>query len=189
MSFNDKLNLFKFNLSKGRTRNAHTGDGAVTVPMFSDFFAGAETSPLYTNGMYEGFKQEIISSVELYKTRDDITMMIYEAEPVNDLSREVVLVGFRKYIAQCVQKQKKYVSKRTVLFSLLAALGVFCIYFSNAPWAGGIAPWVLSCINNVGCVFLWNFLGYFAFEFSGDERELNRLRQIHRMQYSFRKWE
>ena len=185
MSFNDKINYFKIKISNG----SKTESVKINVPMFSDFFSRCEKNPLCTNGMYEAFKREVIASVELYKPRQELTLVIYENEPASDLSHEMTLVGFRKYVSLCYKKQKKTLLKRSILFSFLALVGVGCICFANTIGVSLLDTWINRCIENLGCVFLWNFLGYFSFEFMGEKRELDRVQQLYKMEYLFRKWE
>ena len=192
MSFNSTINFFKINLSGNRLsepKKANNDDGKVHVAMFSDFFTSYEKNPLYTNGMYEGFKEEILSSIELYRANEDIKLLVYESEPTDELTHEIVTAGFNKYINQCMRKQFNYLLNRTIIFSSFSLFGVLCIVFATSNIATNYAPWLVSCINNMGCVFLWNFLGYFAFEFFGDRRNLKRLKQILIIEYTYRQWD
>lgn len=192
MGFNRTRDFFKVKLSEERMAKKgeeQEPDNRAHVSMFSEFFSDASEVPMYTNGMFEGLKNDIMSSIELNRTREPITMMIYEAKQSDELTREFALVGFKKYISLCVKKKSNYVINQIVVFSMFLVLGVLCIYFSNVLNPGVIRPWIANCLNNVGCVFLWNFVGYFAFQFNGDKRELQRLKQIRDMDFVFRRWE
>jgi len=176
------------NRKSGRLFVSKKKEGNVRVAMFSDFFSDVSDDMFCTNSMYADFKDSIISSIDVYSTKDEITLDIYESKESDEEKRDLLRIGFNKYINACYQKIRQESMNELMQVSVFAVVGILLIIL-----AFGLKPivpeWVMYCISNFGTVLIWQFVGYWAFEYSGQKRAWDRLKQIEAISYQFQKWE
>jgi len=163
-------------------------DGKVHVAILSDFFGSMSENLFCTNGMYSDFLETVNASVSVCSAKEQIVLDVYENESSTEEMREVMQIGFRRYINACHRKLRSEYVNQLLQVSFFALVGVFLIVLMRGV-KPNIPEWTSVVIEQTGTVLIWQFVGYFAFEHTGQKRELQRLKQIGAMEYSFRKWE
>lgn len=163
-------------------------DGKAKVGMFSDFFTSVNTDMFCTNAMYSAFKEQVISSIDVYSPKIDIELEVYETKLSTDFNREFLKLGFRKYIEACRERARREYVNELLQVSFFAVVGIIVIIIGFALQP--IVPaWVWHLVTNLGTVLLWQFVGFWAFEYAGHKRELDRLQQVQNIKYEFKKWD
>jgi len=167
---------------------AKSKNGVVNVAMFSDFFSSISDDMFCTNSMYSDFKDAILSTVDVYNTKDVITLDIYEKNESSEYTRELLQIGFRKYAHALYLKARQELIDELTTVSIFVVVGVLLIII-----AYGLGPfiptWALYLISNIGTVLLWQFVGYWAFEYADQKHTMDRFKQIENIKYEFKKWE
>jgi len=167
---------------------AGSGSETVSVAMFSDFFCGMSDNMFCTNSMYSDFKDSVIASIEVYSPKEEILLSIYESSESEEDKRDMLLIGFNKYIRAYYQKLRREYLTEIFQVSFFFVVG-FLLIILGYSLEGTIPNWFMYCITNFGTVLIWQFVGYWAFEYAGQKRTLDRLEQIENLRYDFRKWE
>lgn len=171
--------------SRGKDKGV---DGKAKVAMFSDFFSNVNDNLFVTNGLYAGFKEQVLSSIDVYSPKVAITMHIYETKQSSEFNRDFLTLGFKKYVEACFDRTwREYISElvHVTMFALIGVLIIFLGFFfsNNNP------DWVTYIITNFGTVLIWQFVGFWAFQFSGYKKDLDRLKQMETIKFEFMKWE
>jgi len=174
--------------SFGKGADVKSETGTTTVAMFSDFFSDVSDDLFCTNAMYSDFKDAVISSIEVYSPRENIVLNIYETKESDEDKRAVLQIGFSKYIHACYQKVRHECMQELLQVSFFMVVGILLVILGY-KLESVVPNWMMYCITNFGTVLIWQFVGFWAFEFNGQKREWDRLAQIEEIQYEYRKWE
>jgi len=181
------FSLFIKNKNK-KNKHYSKNKGPVTVPMFSDFFSSTSNDMFVTNAMYSSFKESILSTIDIYHPKSDITISVFEEKQSDEEKREIVEIGFKKYIEACYLKAWREWLNGLITVSIFAIVGILVIILGFG--LKKLTPeWVFHLITNLGTVLLWQFVGYWAFEYAGQKRELDRLKQVENIKFIFKRWE
>lgn len=172
-----------------KAKNIKRKNGRVSVSMYSDFFSSLSDKVMCTNAMFGKLQKEIESTVLPYSEKEPVSLTVYEAADCGDDTKESVLVGFRKYVTQCLALKKTTLKKHIILFSLLCAFGVLMEFLAFGAFADLLPEWVQCVLDIVAGVFVWQFAAYMAFEFVREIKTVRRFDQILHIEYTFRHWE
>jgi len=189
-----KFHLFPRKKDENRPSGSHLEnkgkDGKAHVGMFSDFFTSVNTDMFCTNSMYAGFKEQVISTVDVYSPKVEITLDVYETKLSTDFNREFLKLGFKKYIHACYERAwREYINELLqVTVFLLVGIAVIIIGYGLKKLFSPL-EWPTYLITNLGTVLVWQFVGFWAFEYSGHKKELDRLKQVENIKYNFKKWD
>jgi len=183
--------IFLFRKNKDKKKKAlysSRKDKNISVAMFSSFFNQVNDDMFCTNQMYSAFKDELLSTIEIYHPKAEITVSIYEEKQSNDSTRNMLQIGFRKYINALYQKSLQGFVNQLITISIFMIVGILLVYFAYQI-RPNIQEWLFYVTTNFGTVLIWQFVGYWAFEYADQKRELLRFKQLENIQYEFKKWE
>ena len=116
-------------------------------------------------------------------------MDIYESGESTEFDRERALIGFRKYMNENLRGSRKQLMAHLISFAVFLLIGVAIIlylYSANPAW---IPAWCFQLVNIIANVFIWQFVGYMAFQFPIERKALCRIRQILSVEYEFHHWD
>ena len=165
-------------------------DGRIIVPLYSDFFSSLTDNVMCTNAMFQSLHDEINVSISPYNRKEQIVLDIYESsETESESVRESVLVAFRKYIFHYIKMARTELIKRTILFLTVALVGAAAEFLLYGLFPDTVVLWLNTVIDIVAWSFVWQFSSYMAFEFIGEIKNINRLKQILFIEYKFIHWE
>lgn len=184
--------LFKKNYSEldNSVEKKKIKSNKASLAMFSDFFSNANENGFSTNAMYANFKDQIVATIDVYSPKVDITLDVYELKPSSQIGRDFVLLGFKKYIQNCYRRVFKEFLNILITTSIFFVVGITLIIASFAllPLLNNL-QWPFYLVQTMGTVLVWQFVGFWAFEFSSHYKTLNRLKQIENIEFVFKKWE
>lgn len=159
------------------------------VALYSHFFTQLSGNFLCTNKMYRELETDIANSVGLINADKRIVMDIYEPKESNELNREVAIAGFRRYLKAGLEVESKRFRRRMYVFIACLLIGIVLEVLLYGLDLSLLPEWVDSCVDIVATVFVWQFVGFMAYEHRSDRMRLKRMRQMIAMEYTFRKWE
>lgn len=166
------------------------GEGRLVVPLYSKLFSSLTENVMCTNAMFESFKEEIEDSIALYPAKERISLMIYESsEAADDSVREIVLIGFKKYITQYKEKSVAQLKLNALTFLGIAVIGILLEYFLYSVFPDAFSEWIYSLLDITATVLIWEFVAFLAFEFTKEVAAIRRLSQILDIKFIFRHWE
>ena len=163
-------------------------EGRIHVALYSELFLKCTGATLITNSLYAAFYDDIASSVETVSAGEQIVMDIFEPSESDEFSREVTILGFRRYINALYLGTNKEHWRHVILFSASLVAGAVLSFFLYNFWISHISRWLYTMIDIFSTVLVWEFAGYMAFELSHEIKQLRRLRQIRNMEFQFRLW-
>ena len=181
------INFQEFGSFVKAKRTKH--QGRISVPMYSDFFSSLNDMVMCTNTTFRNLHKEIESTLSTYSEKESVLITVYESSSCSDNTKESVLIGFRKYITQCLARAKATFQLHLIMFTALAVVGVLLEYLLYGAFPGLLPTWVLNVVDIVAWVFVWQFAAYMAFEFVKEIRTIRRFDQILHLEYTFRHWE
>ena len=173
---------------KGLFYRRHHVNKPVHVAMFSDFFGNAPANGFCTNIMYAKLKDSLINSVNIYNTNASIIVDVLEKTPSDEQTRELLLIGFRRYLKAYYQKLHSKCLYQLMLMVIFFCVGVTLAYVNkglNLPYP----EWLHFVFEVVSFGMIWQLAGWFAFEFPSIKRNINRHKQLLHLEYSFKQWE
>lgn len=164
--------------------------GPQKVAIYSDFFSRLSDNVMYTNYMFDKLLTEVKGSLALYSTKDDITLTVFESSAEQDESiQESAIIGFRKYVSDLKAVEKTRMLNHFFFFFGFCLVGVILAYLRFEVLQDILPVWVDSLLDITVCVIVWQFVAYLAFEFKNELRNIRRLDQIAKIQFTFRHWE
>lgn len=163
--------------------------GKVHVAMYSKLFSESAVLPLWSNSMYQSLRYDIENSIDLFNTREKIMMDIYETGESTDLDRERALIGFHKYMKDCYLGSKRQNTAHLLLFLVFLLLGLALIFLLYSLCPQWIPQWIFILMDTVAAVFIWQFVGYMAFEYPVERKKMRRIRQIIGLEFTFHHWD
>ena len=169
--------------------NAKQKEDRLSVPMYSDFFSSLTDNVMCSNNMYDSLQKEIESTLSVYSEKKSVTLAVYESSSSSADTKESVVIGFRKYIAQCLDRAKASLKMHLLTFTFLAAVAVGIEYLVYGVYSDYLAIWVQNSLNIVAWVFGWQFAVYMTFEFFKEIKAIRRLDQILNIEFVFNHWE
>ena len=182
-------------VSRGGRSNADQAckldeEGRLVVSLYSDFFSSLTDNVMCTNAMFENLKKEIEGSVALYAAKSRIALTVYESsKTADDDVREIVMAGFKKYIAQYKARAYSTLKWNTLTFLAIAVIGILLEYFLYQLFPDVFPVWISNLLDIAATVMIWEFVAFIAFEFSREVAGIRRLNQILDVKYTFRHWE
>ena len=75
------------------------------------------------------------------------------------------------------------------MFLSLFIIGVLIEFLLYETFADMIVEWIVNTLDIFAWVFIWQFAEYLAFDFAKEIKNVNRLKQILRIEYVFKRWE
>lgn len=165
-------------------------DGRIVIPLYSSFFSSLSSNIMCTNAMFESLKQEIVTSISMYSTKERIVLSIYESSNnIGSDIRDGVLIGFKKYINQSKKKAILKTKKYFFSFLSLALLGMLILHIFYNKFPNMLSTWGYKISDIASTVLIWEFVTYLAFEFPKEITNILRLRQISQITFTFKHWE
>lgn len=165
------------------------GKNKLVVPVYSGFFSSLENNVMCTNAAYDELRDEIDASIQPYSTKKDIVLAVYESSDADSDVRESVLMGFERYIAHYKKRESFELKLHFSLFLSLFIIGVLIEFLLYETFADMIVDWIVNTLDIFAWVFIWQFAEYLAFDFAKEIKNVNRLKQILRIEYVFKRWE
>lgn len=163
--------------------------GRAHVSLYTRFFSDLTGNFLCTNQMYQDLKKDLLSSIELVSVKRQIVFEIFEPSESDELNREVSIVGFRRFLNANLALEAQRAKNRFILFSIFMLLGVLIVFFLFGIKPSFLSEWAAKCIEIVGTVFVWQFVGYMVYEFQEVRMQIRRLQQMIKAEFCFKKWE
>lgn len=168
-------------------------DGKVHVAMTTNIFSDVSKTLLASNSMLAGLLSDVQPCVEPYSTKEKIVLDIYETTESDELSRQTVILGFKKYVNGCLYGQYKQHMGRFFLFFSFLVIGVLIevlLYaFLSVDGSATIPWWIFKSVEVLASLFIWQFGGYLAFEFLGEKKNINRYKQIANCEFNIKHWD
>lgn len=168
-------------------------DGRVHVVMYTSIFHDASQNLLASNSMYANLLTDLQPCVEPYSPKEKIMVDVYETKPSDEFARDLVVVGFRKYVNSCLTGlYRQHLSRFLLFFSfLLVGIAIEVILYAIPGMAeGNILPfWLFKTIEVLGTLFIWQFGGYLAFEFFGERKNAARYKQLAEVEFTVKQWD
>ena len=183
------INFHNYTDPSGKIKDPKRKDGKLSVPMYSGFFSSVTDNVMCTNAMYGNLQKEIESTLYLYPEKEDVLLTVYESSAANDDTKESIVVGFRKYVAMCLDRAKSSLKLHLIVFTALCVIGVLIEFFMYGAFPDLLPVWVQNVLDIVAWVFVWQFAAYMAFEFLKEIKVIQRLDQILHISFVFRHWE
>ena len=184
------IDFHKF--TRGGTRKPdsakHKGN-RLSIPLFSAFFSSVTDNVMCTNAMYGNLYKEIESTLSVYSEKESVSLTVYESSSSGEDVKESIVVGFRKYITQCVDRAKNSFKMHLFTFTALCVIGVLIEFLLYGAFPDFLPLWLQNVLDIVAWVFVWQFAAYMTFEFVKEIKAIRRLRQILNADFIFRHWE
>ena len=172
-----------------RPGNIRYQGNRMSIPLFSDFFSSVTDNVMCTNAMYGNLYKEIESTLSVYSEKEPVSLTVYESSSSGEDLKESIVVGFRKYITQCVDRAKSSFKMHLITFTALCVIGVLIEFLLYGAFPDFLPLWLQNVLDIVAWVFVWQFAAYMAFEFVKEIKTISRLRQIQQAEFIFRHWE
>ena len=141
-----------------------------------------------TNADYFRLKSDILNTLDNVPVSEQVTLDIFESVESDEFDRETGIIGFKKYMTSNYYTCRKQYLCRLTLFNLFLLVGLALI-FVDTLLCPDLPLWLSTCLETVAGVFIWQMVGYMAFEWRGDIKRLRRLLQMIDLKFDFRKWE
>lgn len=183
------IDFHKYTDSSAKVKNPKRKEGKLSVPMYSGFFSSVTDNVMCTNAMYGNLYKEIESTLYLYSEKEDVLLTVYESSLSNDDTKESIVVGFRNYVAKCLDRAKSALRLHLIMFTALCAIGVLIEFFMYGIFPDLLPLWLQNVLDIVAWVFVWQFAAYMAFEFLKEIKGIQRLGQMLHISFVFRHWE
>ena len=159
------------------------------VILYSHFFTDLPGNFLCTNRMYREFQAEVDASIALVNVKKPVVLEIYEPHESDEFDREAAITGFRTYLQGGLTLEKKRFRRRMYVFDGLLLIGILLEILLYGLDLSLLPEWVDSCVDIVATVFVWQFVGFMAYEYKSYRMQFKRLRQMIGIEYIFKKWE
>ena len=172
-----------------KAKNIKRRNGKVSVSMYSDFFSSLDDKVMCTNAMFGNLQKEIESTILPYSEKEPISLTVYESSACSDDTKESVVIGFKKYITQCLERARITFQRHMIVFSLLCAVSLLLEFLLYEVFPGLLHVWIQNVLDIVAWVFEWQFAAYMAFESVKEIKAIRRFDQILQIEYIFRHWE
>ena len=166
----------------------HDEKGRIHAALYSDFFTGNSGQIMRSNYDYARFKDEIAATIEPYSPGEDIVIDIYEPAESDEFVRDAAVIGFKRYIGACYAGSRKMYLRH--LFAMIASLIVgllLVLLMSLLPVED--KPLVVYLFETVSAVLAWQCVGYLVYNRDGEERQVRRLEQMMRLEFTYKTWE
>lgn len=164
-------------------------EGRIHVAVYSAEFTNFGISPLWTTTMYSNLKEDILSSVELLPVKEKPILDIYESGSATEFDHERILIGFKKYLSLCYLSSRRHLLAHLVTFALFLIIGILIVFALYTNRLTFLPDWISALVDAVAAVFIWQFVGYMAYDFVPERKSTRRLAQIQSLEYRFHHWE
>lgn len=172
-----------------RSAAVRDAEGRIHAGLYTDFFTRYAQQMFCTNSMYAQFRSELLSTVEMYDPKERVVVTVFDSDDLEEEDRELALMGFRRYVGACYAGRLRQMMLQLCLFTAFLVVGVALVLFLHALRPSFLPEWAEYLLDAVSGVFIWQFVGYFAFEFSGNRKDLRQLERMRDLEYEFRHWE
>ena len=163
--------------------------GRLHAALYSALFSESAHRPLWSNAMFKSLKNDIEDAIQFISTKEKVVLDIYETGVSTELDRERALIGFRKYMNENQRGTKKELASHLTTFTVFLLIGVAFILYLFAADTAWMPDWCFQLVNIIANVFIWQFVGYMAFQFPIERKALSRIRQILSVEYEFHHWD
>lgn len=187
------LNLFE-NIKKNRASGSNSTcrfdkQGRAHVTLYTHFFVNLPGNFLCTNRMYREFRDEVAGSVDLVNTDTQVVLEIYEPAESDEFNRQAAIAGFRRFIETQAEVEYKRFKSRMVVFIALLLVGIALEFVLHGMSLTLLPAWGDNCVDIMATVFVWQFIGFMAYEYQTEKIHFRRLKQMVKTEYVFQKWE
>ena len=163
--------------------------GRIHVALFSDLFGKQAENAMWTNAVFTKLREDIENPVALCPIRQQVVLDVYSPQLASEIDRERLLIAFRRYLEACEKGQRRKNLNSLLLFSCFLLIGILMIFVLYQFLQTLIPVWINVLLEIIATVFIWQFVGYMAFEFPPERRRLHRLHQIINITYEFHEWD
>lgn len=159
------------------------------VALYSEFFSNLSGRVMCTNAAYADLKNEINASIEFCDPKEKIVLDIFEPSASSEFDREAAIIGYRRYITACYRGYLRMYSSHLFLFLMFLLIGVLMLFLMYGTKLFAMPVWAEKVYDSAASVFIWQFIAYMAFEWSGERKQLQRLDQMRNLEFEFKLWE
>ena len=164
-------------------------NGRLHVVLYSDIFGKNTEKAMWTNADFTALREDIENSVILCPVRQQLVLDVYCPYQASKIDRERLLIAFRRYLDACARWQRRKNRLNLMLFFSFLLVGILMIFLLYQYLLLLVPIWIEVLLETIASVFIWQFVGYMAFEFPSEQRRLRRLIQISNIKYEFHEWD
>ena len=172
-----------------RSSKHRSADGRIHVPLYSDVFSNLKDNTLCTNAMYASLKSDIENSISMFRTDEKLTVNVFVSDSPSDFNCQRAILGFRRYMKACHFGYFRENLSNFMLFLIFLIAGLVLQYLLHVVHIFADREFLRSLTDTLSGIFIWQFIGFVAFQLIGVVRTLKRMKQIENIEFSFKEWE